>query len=126
MAYRTSDVERLLGVGEHVLRYWEKELPLLSPARSPFGHREWSDADLALLLRVRHLVKDRGLGLPATLEALIAERSGGGEVSSAALGELRAALVRAYFDSRALSATIAKSVAIRNPLLEDTDARSEH
>jgi DNA-binding transcriptional MerR regulator len=100
--YRTGDVERLLGLGEHVLRYWERELPILSPARSPFGRREWSEADLALLLRVRHLVKDRGLGLAATMDALIAERSGSGAEAAAVLAEARAALVSAYFMSRAL------------------------
>lgn len=101
--YRTGDVERLLGLGEHVLRYWERELPILSPARSPFGRREWSESDIALLLRVRHLVKDRGLGLAATMDALIAERSGASAGAAASLSEVRAALVSAYFESHALS-----------------------
>ena len=101
--YRTGDVERLLGLGEHVLRYWERELPILSPARSPFGRREWSESDIALLLRVRHLVKHRGLGLAATMDVLIAERSGASAGAAAALSEVRAALVSAYFKSRALA-----------------------
>jgi len=105
--YRTGDVERLLGLGEHVLRYWERELPILSPSRSPFGRREWSEADIALLLRVRHLVKVRGLGLSATMDALIAERSGDGAGAAAALSEARAALVSAYFDSRSLAERLA-------------------
>lgn len=101
--YRTGDVERLLGLGEHVLRYWERELPILSPARSHFGRRAWSEADIALLLRVRHLVKDRGLGLTATMNALIAERSGPGAQTAAALSEVRAALIGSYFEARSLS-----------------------
>jgi len=101
--YRTGDVERLLGLGEHVLRYWERELPILSPARSPFGRREWSESDIALLLRVRHLVKDRGLGLAATMDALIAERSGAGAGVAASLSEVRAALVSAFFETRSLA-----------------------
>jgi len=101
--YRTGDVERLLGLGEHVLRYWERELPILSPARSPFGRREWSESDIALLLRVRHLVKDRGLGLAATMDALIAERSGAGAGVAASLSEVRAALVSAFFEPRSLA-----------------------
>lgn len=101
--YRTGEVELLLGLGEHVLRYWERELPILSPARSPFGRREWSESDIALLLRVRHLVKVRGLGLAATMDTLIAERSGDGAGYSASLSELRASLVSAFFRSRALA-----------------------
>ena len=107
-SYGTGDVERLLGLGEHVLRYWERELPILSPQRSPFGRREWTEADIALLLRVRHLVKDHHLGLSATLDALIAERSGSGADSAALCAEVRAALVRSYFESRALSERLSR------------------
>jgi DNA-binding transcriptional MerR regulator len=108
--YRTSDVELLLGLGDHVLRYWERELPILSPARSPFGRREWSCADMALLFRVRHLVKGRGLGLAATMDALIAERSGPGAEAAAALSEVRASLINSYFESRALSRKLEASM----------------
>jgi len=115
--YRTGDVERLLGLGEHVLRYWERELPILSPARSPFGRREWSESDISLLLRVRHLVKDRGLGLAATMDALIAERSGSAADIAAALAELRAGLVSSYFESRSL----AERLASRSPARKNTE-----
>lgn len=108
--YRTGDVERLLGVGEHVLRYWEHALPILSPARSQSGRRVWADADLALLLRIRHLVRDRGLTLEATLSVLIDERSGPSADSAAALGETRAALIQAWFESRALAGHLASRV----------------
>lgn len=101
--YRTGDVERLLGVGEHVLRHWERELPILSPSRSAFGRREWHASDIALLLRVRHLVKDRGLNLAQVMSQLLAERSGSGADQAAALGEARAALVDAYFSVRVLN-----------------------
>jgi hypothetical protein len=97
--YRTGDVERLLGLGEHVLRYWERELPILSPARSPFGRREWSESDISLLLRVRHLVKDRGFGLSA-------------------------GLVSSYFESRALAERIASRSLIKNTM-EEINARTE-
>lgn len=102
--YGTKDVEALIGVGEHVLRYWEKELPLLSPQRTAFGRREWSEADLALLMRVRHLVRDRGLSLHATLDALLAERSGPAAGRAATLAEARAMLIGLYFSCRRLRA----------------------
>ncbi len=109
--YRTGDVERLLGLGEHVLRYWERELPVLSPARSPFGRREWTDADLSLLLRVRHLVRDRGLGLDGTMNRLIAERSGPRADDAARLSELRASLVSLYYESKALGERLGAALA---------------
>lgn len=104
--YQTGDVERLLGLGEHVIRYWERELPILSPSRSPFGRRAWTEADIALLLRVRHLVRDRGLSLSETMDALIAERSGPGADAAAILAEAKAALVGSYFESKNLSAAL--------------------
>ncbi len=120
--YRTGDVERLLGLGEHVLRYWERELPILSPARSPFGRREWSESDISLLLRVRHLVKDRGLGLSATMDVLIAERSGASAGTAAALSEVRAALVSAYFESRALAGRLTLDILSHHiPALSSTE-----
>jgi len=106
--YGTKDVEALIGVGEHVLRYWEKELPLLSPQRTAFGRREWSEADLALLLRVRHLVRDRGLSLHATLDALLFERSGPGAGRAATLAEARAMLIGLFFSCRSLRAKAAR------------------
>ncbi len=100
--YLSGEVQRLLGVGEHVLRYWERALPILSPARS-FGRRQYSCADVALLLRVRHLVRDRGLGLGSVLAILLAERGGSGAGSraeiSATLTEARVGLIQAYFSS---------------------------
>jgi len=100
--YKTSEVEQLLGLGEHVLRYWEKELPILSPNRSLFGRREWTDADISLLLRIRHLVRKRGLGLKETMDVLIMERSGQRAETSAVLAEARASLVGLYFELKAL------------------------
>lgn len=97
--YRSAQAQRLLGVGEHVLRHWERELPILSPARSPFGRREYSAADLALLFRVRHLVRTRGLTLARVLETLLAERSGPGAETAARLAELRSDLIEAYFST---------------------------
>jgi len=105
-----------------VLRYWERELPILSPARSPFGRREWSESDISLLLRVRHLVKDRGLGLSATMDVLIAERSGASAGTAAALSEVRAALVSAYFESRALAGRLTLDISSHHiPALSSTE-----
>ena len=123
--YRTGDVERLLGLGEHVLRYWERELPILSPARSPFGRREWSESDISLLLRVRHLVKDRGLGLSATMDALIAERSGAGAAAAASLAEVRAALVAAFFESRSLAERLDASLSPPHARRSQNDQRRD-
>lgn len=109
--YRTGQVERLLGVGEHVLRYWERELPLLSAPRSAFGRKEWTEADMVLLSRIKHLVRERGFSLARALECVIVERSADADMS-AALTELRGRLVKCFFEARDL-AERAKGLAVR-------------
>lgn len=100
--YRTGQAEALLGIPEHVLRYWQKAIPFLEPRRS-FGRRLYSSAELALLCRVRHLVRQHGLDLAAVRERLIAERGGPGAEQAAVLAEIRASLIDSFFALRRLS-----------------------
>ena len=55
-AWGIGEVARLLGVKPHVIRYWESELPLLSPKKGLTGRREYSSNDVRLLMRFRHLL----------------------------------------------------------------------
>lgn len=118
--YRTGEVVVLLGIPEHVLRYWEKALPLLMPHRS-FGRRHYNAADIALLCRVRHLVRGQGLKLEAALERLLAERSGGQAEYAARLQEARADLIDAYFALRRLGSPVLPAVSAgQNPVSSRT------
>jgi UDP-N-acetylglucosamine/UDP-N-acetylgalactosamine diphosphorylase len=58
-SWSIGDVARLLGVKTHVIRYWESELPLLSPKKGLSGRREYSANEVRLLMRFRHLLYDR-------------------------------------------------------------------
>lgn len=107
--YNTGAVVRLLGIPEHVLRYWERSLLLLHPQRS-FGRRRYSDNEIALLLRVRHLVRDRGLGLDAVQSRLIAEGSGGRAETAARFAEIRVELIRSWFAAHALRSRASRSL----------------
>ncbi|MBU0936476.1 MAG: MerR family transcriptional regulator [Spirochaetes bacterium] len=99
--YSTGAVVLLLGIPEHVLRYWERTLLLLHPQRS-FGRRRYSDSEIALLFRVRHLVRDRGLGLESVQSRLIAEGSGGRAETAARFAEIRVELIRSWFAAHEL------------------------
>lgn len=46
------------GVQPSTLRSWERRFGLLSPRRTPKGHRLYSDADATLVARVKELVSD--------------------------------------------------------------------
>ncbi len=58
-SWSIGEVARLLGVKPHVIRYWESELPLLSPRKSLSGRREYSSSEIRLLLRFRHLLYEK-------------------------------------------------------------------
>ncbi|MBN2737705.1 MAG: MerR family transcriptional regulator [Spirochaetales bacterium] len=58
--YSIGEVSTLLGVKNHVLRYWEQEVDFLSTRKSPGGHRVYSKRDLQLLMRLNYLVHHRG------------------------------------------------------------------
>ncbi len=91
--YPTGVVERILRLPSSTLRYWEREVPLLQPSKDAFGRRHYSLADLRLIVRLRHLAIDRGLGLSAAREVLVRELSGPFPDERADIEELRGELV---------------------------------
>ncbi len=68
--YSMGQVCRLLGVKAHVIRYWEQEIPLLSPRKDPLGKRYFLRDDLHLLFRIRYLVYEEGLTLEGVKKRL--------------------------------------------------------
>jgi DNA-binding transcriptional MerR regulator len=86
-------VERLLALPSSTLRHWEREVSVVSPRKDAFGRRVYSDADLCILLRLKHLALDRGLGLSAARERLIQELSGPMPDERARIAEVRSELV---------------------------------
>jgi len=65
---------RLTGVPPVTLRAWERRHGLLSPARTPAGHRRYTQAHVALIHRVRALL-ERGVAISEVRRTLAAERS---------------------------------------------------
>jgi DNA-binding transcriptional MerR regulator len=92
-SYPTRVVERLLGLPSSTLRHWEREVPLLQPRKDAFGRRNYSDADLQLILRIKHYALDKGLGLSAAREKLLSELSGPMPDERARIAEVRGELL---------------------------------
>jgi DNA-binding transcriptional MerR regulator len=57
--FRISEVARLVGVEQHVLRYWGKEFPRLAPKQSGRGHRLYRRKDVELALQIKHLLYEK-------------------------------------------------------------------
>lgn len=61
-AFRTiSEAADIIGVPQHVLRFWETRFPQLQPLKRAGNRRYYSPADMALLESIRSLLHDRGL-----------------------------------------------------------------
>ena len=103
-SYSIGEVERFLGLPASTLRHWEKAFPLLSPRKDSFGRRVYSESDLRVLLRLRYLAFDRGLGITGAGEAFLAEMATSSESSEAELHailqEVRGELIGKWFESR--------------------------
>jgi DNA-binding transcriptional MerR regulator len=73
--YSIGDVERIIGVRSHVLRYWEDAIPFIRPRKDNQGRRFYGEADLALLRRVKYLVEEEKYTIAGAGERLLAERT---------------------------------------------------
>lgn len=71
--YRIGEAARLLGLEGYVLRFWETEFTALQPRRTPKGQRIYSEADLALLRRIRELLHEQGMTIDGARRVLAGE-----------------------------------------------------
>ena len=89
-----GDVCMFLGVKQHTLRYWEREIPLVSPRKSLSGRRVYTWADLDVLFRLRHLIYEKGYTLSGAKRRLWEEASSGKQNTMAHVRAIRAELLR--------------------------------
>lgn len=67
MGYRVKTVSAMTGIPRPTLLAWERRHDILEPSRSPAGYREYSDADVAALRRLKALV-DSGYSIGESVE----------------------------------------------------------
>ncbi|MDR2177396.1 MAG: MerR family transcriptional regulator [Treponema sp.] len=96
MTYGIRDLEQILDVKIHVLRYWEREIPLLQPTKDISGKLHYSDRDLQIFLRLKHLLYDRHFTVEGAREELYREVSGETQDLRAQIGSLRSCLAQLY------------------------------
>jgi UDP-N-acetylglucosamine/UDP-N-acetylgalactosamine diphosphorylase len=99
-AWSIGEVARLLGVKPHVLRYWESELPLLSPKKGLTGRREYSANEVRLLMRFRHLLYDRKFTIEGAKKLMWEELGAADPDLSARFARIRSDLIEALMTAR--------------------------
>jgi DNA-binding transcriptional MerR regulator len=54
--YSISEVARITRLEAYVLRFWEKEFPMLKPRKNRGGNRIYQKSDIELINRIKHLL----------------------------------------------------------------------
>jgi DNA-binding transcriptional MerR regulator len=95
--YTMGDAERLLGLKVHIIRYWERAIPLVQPSRDSAGRRHYSNRDLQILLRMKYLIRKRHFTLEGARDQIFRELSGDHQNLRSQIAALRSDLVDLYF-----------------------------
>ncbi len=74
--YSISEVARITGLEPYVLRYWEKEFPILKPKKNRGGNRIYTERDIELVNRIKHLRSKEKLTIAGARTKLMMKRPG--------------------------------------------------
>jgi len=69
--YKIGDVCKLCSIQPHVLRYWETEFTLLSPAKNRAGQRIYREKDLQLIQAIQQLLYKEGYTISGANKKLL-------------------------------------------------------
>jgi len=61
--YSISEVSEMFNVNASLIRFWEKEFPVIKPKKNNKGNRFFTKQDIDNLHLIYHLVKERGMTL---------------------------------------------------------------
>ena len=56
--YSISEVSKITGLEQYVLRYWESEFEQLEPAKNRAGNRIYTNRDIKLILHIKKLLRE--------------------------------------------------------------------
>jgi len=56
--YSISEVSKLTSLEQYILRYWETEFDQLKPAKNRAGNRIYTNKDIKLILKIKHLLRE--------------------------------------------------------------------
>jgi DNA-binding transcriptional MerR regulator len=91
--YGIGEVCSLLGVKPHVIRYWEQEIPFLSPEKTLAGRRVFHDRDLQVLFRLKHLLYDKKYTIEGARNRIMEEINSDNLDVTSSIREIRSDLV---------------------------------
>ena len=75
--YSISEVSRITGLEQHVLRYWESQFNELNPAKNRAGNRIYTNKDISLIFEIKRLVREQGFTIEGAKKVLSAKSGDG-------------------------------------------------
>jgi DNA-binding transcriptional MerR regulator len=88
--FKIGEVSELLGLPSHVLRFWETEFKRIKPKRTPSGQRLYRKNDVVFILRIKHLLYEKGFTISGARQHLRNQQSITEALSrNLTIGELR-------------------------------------
>ena len=96
-SYSIGELEKLLRVKGYVIRYWEKEIPLIQSEKSAFGRRVYRDRDLQIFFRLKHLLYERRFTIEGAKDQLYRELAGENQDLRGRISALRSELMSLFF-----------------------------
>ncbi len=73
--FSIGDVCRLLNLEPHVLRFWEKEFPVLSPSKGANGRRMYRRRDVEMVIVIKRLLYEQGFTIAGARKALAEKKA---------------------------------------------------
>lgn len=71
--FSIGDIEELTQTKAHILRYWEEMIPIIAPKKTLSGRRVYTEQDVFIFLRVKHLIQEEKFTLEGARNKLIEE-----------------------------------------------------
>lgn len=68
--YTIGEVARMFDVNASLIRFWEKEFPIIKPKKNKKGNRLFTPRDIENFHLIYHLVKERGMTLSGAKKKL--------------------------------------------------------
>ncbi len=69
--YLIGEVVKMTGVKAHVLRSWESVIPGFSPKKDYRGKRLYSQRDIELIMRLKHLTQTQGMSIQEAKKQIV-------------------------------------------------------
>ncbi|MCF8266202.1 MAG: MerR family transcriptional regulator [Ignavibacteriales bacterium] len=56
--YSISEVSKITGLEQYILRYWENEFDQLKPSKNRAGNRIYTNKEIKLIIKIKKLLRD--------------------------------------------------------------------